>query len=143
MQDHPTSQELVDAVAQFLNTELAPTLSDPRQKFRALVAANVLHIVAREMQMGDALLQAEWHRLNVLMGDDAPGENFAQEMDVMTRAVCMKIRAGNADDGEFHDAVFSHVEQTVMEKLQVANPKYLERVVKETANPHESTRINN
>lgn len=137
MQDRPSSQELIAAVAQFLNRELAPTLSDPRQKFRALVAANVLAIVSRELKLGDELTQTEWHRLNALMGDDpsamlragAPAENLAQEIDVMTRALCVRIRAGEADDSEFHDAVFAHARQTVIEKLQIANPKYLERVL--------------
>lgn len=134
MQDHPTSLELVNAVARFLMTEIAPTLSDPRLRFRALVAANVLTIVGRELQMGEELIQTEWHRLNALMGDDAPGEDVAQEIDVMTRALCFDIRQGKADQGEFHDAAFEHVEQTVIEKLQVANPKYLERMMQETAN---------
>ena len=127
MQDHPTSLELVHAVAQFLNAELTPTLTDPRLKFRARVAANVLQIVAREMELGDALLRAEWHRLDALMGDDAPGENFAQEIDVMNRALCVRIRAGDADAGEFYKRVFAHVEQTVLEKLQIANPRFLAR----------------
>lgn len=127
MQDHPTAQELVQAVAQFIGVELTPTLNDPRQKFRALVAANVLQIVARELQMNNELLRAEWHRLNALMGEDAPGQDLRAEIDVMTRALGEKIRAGEADSGTFHDAVFSHVEQTVIEKLQIANPRYLRR----------------
>ena len=146
MQDGPTSHELVSAVAQFLSTELAPTLPDPRQKFRALVAANVLQIVLRELKLGDELTQAEWHRLNALMGDDpsaqlgasAPGEDLRAEIDALTRALCVRIRAGEADEGAFHDAVFEHVQQTVIEKLQVANPKYLERLEKENANLRES-----
>lgn len=133
MQDHPTANELIDAVAHFLGTELAPTLSDPRQKFRALVAANVLAIVSRELTSGDALLQVEWHRLNALMGEDAPGQDVAQEVGVMTRALCVRIRAGDADGGAFHDAVLAHVEHTVLEKLQVSNPKYLERVIQKPA----------
>ena len=131
MQDNPTSQELLEAVTHFLSAEVVPTVTDPRMKFRALVAANVLHIVMRELEMGDALLQAEWHRLDALMGDDAPGENLADEVAVMTGALCARIRQGQADEGEFHDLVFAHVEQTVVEKLRVANPKYLERVMKE------------
>ena len=100
---------------------------------------NVLQIVSRELQMGNDLTKAEWHRLNALMGEDAPGQDLHTEIDVMTRALCVKIRAGDADSGAFHDAVAAHVRQTVMEKLQVSNPKFLERV-KETANLHESTR---
>lgn len=132
MQDHPTSLELIRAVAQFLHAELAPTLQDPRMKFRALVAANVLQIVARETEMRDMQLRAERARLNELLNKDAASENVTDDVERMTRALAQKIRAGEADAGAFHDAVCAHVEQTVIEKLQVANPKYLERVLKET-----------
>lgn len=133
MQDHPTSLELINAVAQFLNTELAPTLSDPRLKFRALVAANVLNIVARELELSDAQLRAERERLNELLSENASGENLRADVERMTRELSQKIRAGEADEGAFHNAVFAHVEQTVIEKLQVTNPKYLARVLDETA----------
>lgn len=132
MQDHPTSLELIHAVAQFLHTELAPTLQDPRMKFRALVAANVLQIVARETEVRDMQLRAERARLNELLNENAANENVADDVEQLTRALAQKIRAGDADEGAFHDAVFAHVEQTAIEKLQVANPKYLERVLKET-----------
>lgn len=125
MQDRPSARELISTVAQFLHAELAPTLNDPRLKFRALVAANVLNIVAREMEFGDDLMRAEWQRLDALMGNDAPGEHFAQEIDVMNRALCVRIRAGEADQGDFSKRVFAHVEQTVIEKLQIANPRVL------------------
>lgn len=141
MQDHPTAHDLILAVAQFLNTELALTLHDPRQKFRALVAANVLQIVARELEMGDGQLHAERERLNALLNENASSENVRQDVERMTRVLAQKIRAGDADAGEFHEAVFAHVEQTVIEKLQVANPKYLERVIKEPANLRESAPI--
>lgn len=131
MQDAPAAQELIDAVSQFLTIEIAPTLHDPRLRFRALVAANVLKIVGRELHSRDDLIRTEWHRLNALMGDDAPGENLPAEIDIMTRALCARIRQGDADRGTFRDAVFSHVAQTVIEKLQVANPKFLERVQSE------------
>lgn len=133
MQDHPTSLELINAVAQFLNTELAPTLSDPRLKFRALVAANVLNIVARELELSDAQLRAERERLNELLSENASGENLRADVERMTRELSQKIRAGEADEGAFHNAVFAHVEQTVIEKLLIANPKYLARVLNETA----------
>jgi hypothetical protein len=154
MQDHPTARELIESVSQFLNGEIVPTLSDPRLKFRALVAANVLNIVAREMEMGDLQLSAEYERLAALlpspeislldfgrgvMRQDADGARQSvvlthqrgEDVQRMTRELSQKIRAGEVDEGEFHDAVFAHVEQTIIEKLQVANPKYLERVLNE------------
>jgi len=134
LQDSPTANELITTVAQFLDMELAPTLRDPRLKFRALVAANVLRIVARELEMSDAQLRAERARLNELLNENASGENTRADVENLTRALARKIRAGDADEGAFHAAAFAHVEQTVIEKLQVANPKYLERVLKETVN---------
>lgn len=129
MQDRPTVRELVDAVASFIEREIVPTVSDPRLRFRALVAANVLAIVSRELVEGDASLRAEWERLVTMLGADAPGENIREEVDTMERALCAEIRAGRADAGAFRNEVLAHVEQTVKEKLQIANPRYLERVI--------------
>jgi hypothetical protein len=127
MQDRPLARELIEAVSQFLSGEIAPTTGDPRLKFRALVAANVLSIVARELEQGEEFTRAEWHRLNALMGDDAPGEDVPAEIEVMTRALCARIRQGKADEGEFYRAALAHIEQTVVEKLQIANPRFLKR----------------
>lgn len=130
MQDQPTARELIESVAQFLTTELNPALNDPRLKFRALVAANVLHIVSREMDLKAAQVQAEYERLITLSANSLPvgqGEEVREEVERMTRELARTIRTGAADEGAFHDAVLTHVEQTVIEKLQVANPKYLER----------------
>ncbi len=248
MQDRPTDRELIDAVAQFLDSELTPTVTDPRLRFRALVAANILHIVTRELEQGDAQLRAEYARLTALlppspsgmavgaelppsprgrgaggegapsphttgaegaippsprgrgaggegvqtgaggegvqtgagsegmhtgagsegmqtgaggegmqtgagsegegvrtgaegvrtgaegvgaMGEDAP---LPAQIEHLTRELVRRIRAGEADTGAFRDAVFAHVEQTVMDKLRIANPKYLQRITSEPPN---------
>jgi len=52
MQDRPDSGELIDAVTRFIEQELLPTISDPRLRFRALIAANVLAVVSRELAQG-------------------------------------------------------------------------------------------
>lgn len=140
MQDAPTAHELIEAVTKFLSSEIAPTLSDPRLRFRALVAANVLTIVGRELELGEAQILGEWQRLQSLMPEqpltpdrsfEGRGGDVRADVEHMTRELAQKIRAGDADESAFHDAVFAHVEQTVMEKLLVANPKYLERVSRE------------
>lgn len=131
MQDKPDARELVKTTAEFIRQELAPTLTDPRLRFRALIAANVLSVVARELDLAEGYTAAEWRRLNALFGDDAPGENLPTEIDVMTRALCAKIRAGDADHGDFRNAALAHIKQTVIEKLLIANPSFLERVSSE------------
>ena len=49
MSDRPTALELLEAVEEFLSTEVLPTLDDQRLKFRTLVAMNALGIARREL----------------------------------------------------------------------------------------------
>ncbi len=56
MSERPTAQELTEAIAEFLGGEILPMLTDPRLRFRTLVAMNALGIVHREL---DALPRAD------------------------------------------------------------------------------------
>jgi len=127
MQDRPTMGELLEAVRGFLEAEVVPAL-DGRKRFHALVAANVLSIVGREVASEDADLAAEWRRLATLLGRDAsvpPPRLDALRAAVReaNQALAERIRRGDADAGPFRDAVRAHVRATVREKLRVANPR--------------------
>jgi hypothetical protein len=133
MQDRPDARELVEAVASFLEREIIPTLSDPRLRFRALVAANVLTIVSRELASGEAMLREEWRRLAKLLGktgSEPPGraDELSKEVQALNRELCARLRAGQADQEPFYSEAFNHAEATVIDKLRIANPRYLERV---------------
>jgi hypothetical protein len=133
MQDRPDAHELVEAVVGFLEREILPALSEPRLRFRALVAANVLAIVSRELASGDAALREEWRRVAHLLGkteSEPPGraDELRSEVQVLMRELCARIRAGEADAEPLYGQVFAHAEAMVIEKLRVANPRYLERV---------------
>ena len=132
MQDRPSANELIEAVAGFLQRELTPVITDPRLRFRALVAANVLSIVARELQAGGEPLRAEWRGLVKLLGrrDEPPADDRAlrEAMFAMNRELCARIRAGEMDDEPLYTAASEHATATVIDKLRVANPRYLERV---------------
>lgn len=133
MQDRPEAVELIDAVVGFLEGEIIPTVTEPRLRFRALVAANVLGIVSRELASGDAALSDEWRRLNHLLGMTATEpperlEKLRDEVRALNRDLCVRVRAGEADDEPFYSLLFSHCEETVVDKLRVANPRYLDRV---------------
>jgi hypothetical protein len=129
MQDRPTYAELLDAVRHFLESDVVPRLEGPK-KFHARVAANVLAIVERELASEDTQLRTELGRLQALLGESAAHTRDRQDLrDTIrkhTSALCDRIRAGDADAGEWRAAVFSHVRASVREKLEVANPKYLE-----------------
>lgn len=127
MQDRPSAVELLDAVRAFIEKDVITAL-DGTAKFHARVAANVLAIVAREIDLAPAQLEAEWARLDALLGPAArPAEAtaWAAALRSRTEALCERIRAGDADGGAFRSATLAHVRATVVEKLAVANPKML------------------
>ena len=128
MQDRPTFLELLEAVRGFLETDVVPALDGPK-KFHARVAANVLAIVGRELQSEEAQLAAEWRRLDAVPGaaEALPADRAAlkQRLSERTEALCNRIRQGDADSGAWRAAVLEHVRRTVVEKLAVANPKFL------------------
>jgi hypothetical protein len=128
MQDRPTALELLAAVRAFLEDEVLPGL-DGRKRFHALVAQNVLGIVERELGSEEETLGAERARLVSLLGVERPAPSglAALRADVreLEEALAARIKMGDADVGPFADAVRAHVRATVVEKLRVANPRYL------------------
>ena len=65
MQDRPSVSELLRAVREFLEDDLVPAL-EGRRRFHALVAANVLAIVERELDGEEEQLARQWDRLAAL-----------------------------------------------------------------------------
>jgi hypothetical protein len=128
MQDRPTALELLAAVRAFLEDDVLPVL-DGRKRFHALVAANVLGIVERELGGEEETLVVERARLVDLLGVARPVPTglaaLRAEVRELTETLAARIRAGDADAGAFADAVRAHVRATVVEKLRVANPRYV------------------
>lgn len=124
MQDRPTAQELLDAVREFIATELLPTVHDPRLRFRTLVAANLLDLVSRERALEPSLLRAEWQGLGALLGDASPPPADVGELaaGVVARnaTLCRLIRAERAPAGSAAAQLAA-----VRGKLEIANPRYL------------------
>ena len=131
MHDRPSAVELIEAAQRHLAEEVAPALSEPRLRFRTLVAANVLAIAGRELSLAESQAAAEWQRLARLLGrqDDRPVSPRQQieETAAMNRELCRQIEAGRFDDTAAWQALLEHCQQTAEEKLAVANPGFLER----------------
>jgi hypothetical protein len=126
MQDRPRADELAEAVREFIESEILPTIDDPRLRFRALVAANGLGILEREIAIGAPLVRREVGALMRLLGrpDSVPddlGELRSRAAD-LNRELVRRIRAGDAPEG-----TLAHLLATVADKLLVASPRYLER----------------
>jgi len=95
--ERPTARELTEAILEFLDGEILPTLTDQRLRFRTLVAMNALGIVHREL----AALPAE---------DDAEQRELVQ-----------RIRAGDVPPG-----TLQRVKADVEARLRIASPRFLD-----------------
>jgi len=128
MQDRPTALELLDAVRGFLERDVVPALDGPR-RFHALVAANVLAIVRRELDGEEDRLLAEWRRFAPLIDHAGPPPSGLAALRTAVRDVTAtlaeRIRRGDADGDPARAAVRHAVRETVVEKLRVANPRFL------------------
>ncbi|MGH7961292.1 MAG: DUF6285 domain-containing protein [Candidatus Binatia bacterium] len=127
MQDRPTVAEMLDAVEHLLSDELVPHLTGSRQ-FYARVAANVLHMVKRELEQEEEHLATEWTGLDELLGPaERPATHTAlrDAIHQRTDALCRRIQCGDADGGPYRAQVLAHVRRTVQDKLLVSNPAWL------------------
>lgn len=107
--DAPTAAQLVEAVREWIERDLMSS-ADPRTKFHARVAANALAIVEREFELGDSQAAAHAHRLEQLgVADDTE--------------LAEAIRARRIDDRA--EELRALLLESVIDKLAVANPKYL------------------
>lgn len=127
MNDRPDAVELLNAVRDFLAGEVVPRLSG-RERYHARVAANVVAIVAREIETEEDHLVSEWQRLGALLDEPAPAPGARQELRdgvrARSEALVERIRAGEADGGAFRDAVLDHLRRTVAGKMEVAKPTH-------------------
>jgi hypothetical protein len=137
MQDRPTIRELLEAVEHFLESDLVRILDGPKQ-YHARVAANVMRIIARELDLGPESSRAEWRRLDALLEPMAMPEDeraLRKELYGRTRELCALIRRGDADEGPWRRRVLAHVRQTIEEKLAIAKPEMLRPSEKGLENP--------
>jgi hypothetical protein len=106
--DAPSAAQLVEAVREWLEREVM-SATEGRLRFHARVAANVLAIVERELELGGGQAARHRDRLDLLgVTDDAE--------------LAERIRSGDLDDRL--DEVRELVRASVIDKLEVANPSY-------------------
>lgn len=130
MQDRPTAVELLQAAAEFVEREIVPITEGARQ-FQSRVVANVMRIVAREIEMGEPLLREEVDALAELLGEPVPQLHLADDVRKaaleLNRQLSAKIKSGEADSEPMRAQVFKVTRRIVENKLRIANPGYLKR----------------
>ena len=118
MQDEPTPEELIQAVADFLRHEIAPEISG-HHAFKLRVAINALDLVTRQLRLEQGSDAAEAARLTELLGGQADPQNSLAELN---RALADRIASGEADLQT--PGLAAHLWQTTMDKLAVDQPNY-------------------
>jgi Domain of unknown function (DUF6285) len=126
MQDRPTINELSDAVKEFLEQEILPTVSDARLKFRVLVAMNALTMISREVNLEENHLQNEFSSLKSLLGQDVPNPESFSSLKAMTAELNTEL-SSRIRLGDVPENVFEHLEEVTRAKLEISNPGYLKR----------------
>nr|MBF0684712.1 hypothetical protein [Pseudomonas sp.] len=114
MQDKPTPDQLLQAVAQFLRERVMPQL-DAQTAFHTRVSANVLDIVARQWQNAPSAQAQELLRLRELLGRDGTLEELNEEL-------CARIARGELTTSS--PGLVDHLWQITMDKLAVDQPRY-------------------
>lgn len=127
MQDRPTTRELVEAARELFERELLPTITDPRLRFRTLVALNALGIAEREMFAGDVFVDEELRALRALLATPEapfPESRAAKEAEAwsLRKALSAAIREGTAPAG-----TSAFLRSSVAWKLSVCSPRFTSR----------------
>jgi hypothetical protein len=112
--DRPTAAELLEAIRTHLLDNVMPLL-DGQPAFHLRVAVNALAIVERTMKQGDAMDQAELQSLRTLLEKEG-------DLLELNELLSTRIRAGKLPDPT---AVLTHLRETALDKLRLANPRYL------------------
>ena len=125
-QDRPDATEVLDALAEFLFSDVREWA--PRERrFQVLVAANLCAILGRELRAGSEPLREDLALLRELLGAKPPaGELTDAELRDAVRAaeaeLARRLRAGELDEGL--DRTVARLAEYVRRKLDVARPGY-------------------
>ena len=115
---HVTSQELLQAVKEFLAETVTPALND-RDQFNARVAANVIGIVQREQALGPRLSALDHAAFSKWIPDGAPDDDVVPQI---SQALAKRRIKPDA-------AFLDYLKQRQLLLSAINNPRYANRVV--------------
>jgi hypothetical protein len=114
MQDEPTPEELIKAVADFLRNDIAPQISG-HHAFKLRVSINALDLVGRQLNLEQGSNAREVARLSQILGVQG-------SLRDLNRVLAERIAKGEIDLQT--PEVAEHLWQTTMDKLAVDQPNY-------------------
>ncbi len=124
MQDRPTIDELLEAIAGYLRDDVMVN-TQGRTNFHGRVAMNAVEMLRREIATLEDHLAREWDGLDHVLGVSPMPPHLTAVRDALTernKDLSARIRNGDADDPEWRRAVMHHLRRTIHDKLTVSNP---------------------
>lgn len=124
MQDRPTIDELLEAIAGYLRDDVMVN-TQGRTNFHGRVAMNAVEMLRREIATLEDHLAREWDGLDHVLGVSPMPPHLTAVRDALTernKELSSRIRNGDADDPEWRRAVMHHLRRTIHDKLTVSNP---------------------
>ena len=110
--DRPTSKELLEAVVDFINSEIKSDSYPTNKKFKLQIISNVLNIVKREVETGKEINDKFIELGSKLISE----ENFSIEN------LSKKIRKKELDYDD--QSLIDFLYELTEEKIKIDNPKY-------------------
>jgi Domain of unknown function (DUF6285) len=126
MQDIPSPDDLLAAVAGYLREQAVPQLQG-QTAFHARVAANAIDIVRRQLALAPAADAEEIERLRDLLGADG-------SLVELNRLLCQRIASGDMDLST--PGLGPHLWRVTLDKLAVDQPGYESYRRVRAADPH-------
>ena len=114
MQDEPSPEELIKAVADFLRNDIAPQIGG-HHAFKLRVSINALDLVARQLKLEQGSDAAEAARLSQILGTQG-------SLGELNKVLADRIAKGELDLQT--PGLARHLWPTTMEKLAVDQPNY-------------------
>ena len=114
MQDEPTPEELIKAIADFLRNDIVPVIGG-HDAFKLRVSINALDLVARQLTLEQESDAAEKARLEELLGQQG-------SLGELNRMLAGRIAKGEVDLQT--PGLAGHLWRTTMDKLAVDQPNY-------------------
>ena len=125
MQYLPDKTDILAAVTNLLARQVEPTTHDPALRFRVRIAAHLLEVLRRELELEGEHTAGEERRLRALLGEDA-------ELRELRQALCRRIPFADAAElAEIRAALLAGL----AEHLAVSQPRFDTRLRIEDPEP--------
>ncbi len=120
MQDRPTAVEILATIGEYLQDDVLPIVHGGL-RYKTLVAANLLALLQRQLDLGDAPQQREIAELAALL--DGPGREGA-DLAVLYGRLQSLLLSDDPLDATFLREARDRLERGVLDKLAVNKPGY-------------------